>query len=398
MPPFSRRTFLAGSAAAAALSLGDPFRLFLALAENLPLPRELRKADRHGLLPFVGEGETPFQGVRGEGHDARRAFDLSTLEPGRMVTPTDHFFLRTDPPPGMPEGDFWPLASRALDTNPEQIFLAELREMAEPMGVHLLSCVKNGPEHHFGLASAAEWTGVPMRRLFERTRLPEEDWELLVEGYDHRIGIKVSPEPGASWIFRPNYLQRSGAFLATGMNGGPLPREHGGPLRLVVPGWQGYTWIKWVYTLVFVPAKHTAPTPHMAEYWPNLKRAGQERRLPRRASAFPRATVGRTAVPVRVEHWCHKRRHWARIVGAVWGGETPPPEIRIRVRPDDKFEPVDDYQPSRVPETSWALWSHTVRIKDPGRYAIQLGLDAEGESPKPVILDDFTRTFEIRFS
>ena len=30
------------------------------------------------------------------------------------------------------------------------------------------------------------------------------------------------------------------------MNGQPLPHEHGGPVRLVVPGWYGIAWVKWL--------------------------------------------------------------------------------------------------------------------------------------------------------
>jgi DMSO/TMAO reductase YedYZ molybdopterin-dependent catalytic subunit len=37
------------------------------------------------------------------------------------------------------------------------------------------------------------------------------------------------------------------------MNGEPLPREHGGPVRLVVPGWSGHNWIKWLRRITLAP-------------------------------------------------------------------------------------------------------------------------------------------------
>lgn len=40
------------------------------------------------------------------------------------------------------------------------------------------------------------------------------------------------------------------ALLCTHLNGGPLPREHGGPWRLLVPGGSCYTSVKWVDRMV----------------------------------------------------------------------------------------------------------------------------------------------------
>jgi len=388
----SRRSFLAASAAAASLALTDPLRLFAAAADGWPLPRILRKARLVGTLPFLDEGDTPFGKIVGEGLAARRAFDVSSLEADHLVTPNASFFLRTGLPDEMPDPAFWPLSARALRTGPEQIFPSDLHSMAGPMGVHLLSCVENGPRHRFGLIGAAEWTGIPMARLFERTRLPEDDCELLVEGYDRHYEAPPGPGPGASWIFRPGHLESSGAFLATGMNGETLPLEHGGPLRLVVPGWHGFTWIKWVHTLVFLPAGQTRPSPHMTEYAPAL---GYDGRPPRLARNFRPATLDRSALPVRIEHWRERRKSWVRIIGAVWGGASPAPELRIRLRPEDGFEKVDDYHPGDVPKTTWSLWSHTVRVKDPGRYRAELEVDSEEDPPRPRILADTARSFEI---
>jgi sulfane dehydrogenase subunit SoxC len=91
-----------------------------------------------------------------------------------------------------------------------------------------------------GLASCSEWTGVPMRLLLEE------------------VGVK----PGAAWLIAEGAdaarMQRSiplakgmdDMMLAYGQNGEALRPEQGYPLRLVVPGWEGATHVKWLQRVV----------------------------------------------------------------------------------------------------------------------------------------------------
>ena len=65
---------------------------------------------------------------------------------------------------------------------------------------------------------------------------------------------------GASWVLPIAALNSLGAFLAVRMNGEPLPPDHGMPVRLVVPGWYGCAWIKWVIAIRLVGADEPATT------------------------------------------------------------------------------------------------------------------------------------------
>src|SRR5437867_560877 len=69
---------------------------------------------------------------------------------------------------------------------------------------------------------------------------------IAVSGVDDLTQRSQTSVPGASWIFSRDDIERAAAFLATRMNGAPLPRDHGSPIRLVVPGWYGCACIKWV--------------------------------------------------------------------------------------------------------------------------------------------------------
>jgi len=79
--------------------------------------------------------------------------------------------------------------------------------------------------------SVAEWDGLSFAELVERLKLTKEATAVLVSGWDHEVSISGRSIPGASWVFPLEWVKTMGAFLATGMNGQPLPDDHGAAVR-----------------------------------------------------------------------------------------------------------------------------------------------------------------------
>jgi hypothetical protein len=98
----SRRRALGTMAAAGAASLFDPGSVLACLAAQQPCTSGGDQGTLLGTLPLSRSGapEQPF-GVRlgGRGLDARLVTDLSTLEPNRLITPSEKAFVRTEKPP-----------------------------------------------------------------------------------------------------------------------------------------------------------------------------------------------------------------------------------------------------------------------------------------------------------
>ena len=87
-----------------------------------------------------------------------------------------------------------------------------------------------------GLASCSEWTGVPLRMLLEEAGIkPEAQW-ILAEGAD------------ACLMQRSATLEKAleDGLVAYGQNGEALRPEQGYPIRLILPGWEGNTNVKWL--------------------------------------------------------------------------------------------------------------------------------------------------------
>jgi len=90
-----------------------------------------------------------------------------------------------------------------------------------------------------GLTSTSEWTGVALSTVLQEAGIqPEATW-VLAEGSD------------AAALTRSIPLSSSlkDALLCYAQNGEPLRPEQGYPLRLLIPGWEGNTCVKWLRRL-----------------------------------------------------------------------------------------------------------------------------------------------------
>ncbi len=95
-----------------------------------------------------------------------------------------------------------------------------------------------------GLMSTSEWTGVPLATVLSESGLkPDAVW-VLAEGSDAAAMTRSLPLTAVL----------KDALLCYAQNGEALRPEQGYPLRLVIPGWEGNTCIKWLRRLKLGPA------------------------------------------------------------------------------------------------------------------------------------------------
>jgi DMSO/TMAO reductase YedYZ molybdopterin-dependent catalytic subunit len=156
------------------------------------------------------------------------------------VTPNAEFY-RIDTSLQVPviDPDSWRLTITGMVENEVAITYAEL--LAKPLVEHFttLTCVSN--EVGGDLAGNARWLGYPIRELLAQAKpLPGADMVLSMSDNGWTAGTPLTA------LTDPNRE----AILAVGMNGEPLPIEHGFPVRMVVPGLYGYvSATKWVVNL-----------------------------------------------------------------------------------------------------------------------------------------------------
>ncbi|WP_353474635.1 sulfite dehydrogenase [Salipiger sp. H15] len=110
-------------------------------------------------------------------------------------------------------------------------------ECAANTGMEWAGAQLNGAQFTHGMIHNMEYTGVPLRTLLREAGLPatEGKW-VYVEGADASSNGRSIPMEKAL----------DDVLVAFKANGEALRKEHGYPVRLVVPGWEGNMWVKWL--------------------------------------------------------------------------------------------------------------------------------------------------------
>jgi DMSO/TMAO reductase YedYZ molybdopterin-dependent catalytic subunit len=206
-------------------------------------------------LPALAQGETVVtftdipETVRWETPPDRRLFDHRTLD--SVFTPKDKF--ATTQHYGHPDIDpaTFKLKVSGLVDRPKTLSLDELKKMGSTDLVAGFECSGNrGPLN--GLAGNGKWTGVPLKTVLDAAGVKAAAKEIVFFGADHgeeeiewrTQKFKLDQQYGRS-LSREKALSAE-PFLAYALNGEPLTKHQGSPLRLLVPGWYGMTNVKWL--------------------------------------------------------------------------------------------------------------------------------------------------------
>ncbi len=251
-----RRHLLVGSASAlAAINLATWTRgAFAQGAAVKPLPAYLGWKDGGSLTV----------------HSATTVETKRSVAGATLVTPAVHLYIRNNlPAPDaaiVAEPDAWTVAIEGV-RRPRSLSVAELKAMGAESLPMVLQCSGNGRGFFpskpsgtpwtVGAAGCVIWRGVPVRKvvaalggvLKDRRYMTGTGGETLPAGVDPKSVVVERSVPASAM---------ADALLAWEMNGAPIPLAHGGPLRLIVPGYTGVNNIKYVKRLAFTQAESDA--------------------------------------------------------------------------------------------------------------------------------------------
>ena len=178
------------------------------------------------------------------------------------ITPVDRFFVRSHVYTPRVDIGQWRLTVDGEVANALTLTMDDLRRLPSVELVSVLECAGNGRGFYepsvpglqwgHGAVGNGRWRGVRLADVLKRAGLKASARDVLFNGADVPIG--TMPDFARS-IPVAKALHPS-TLLAYEMNGETLPVEHGFPLRVVVPGWAGDSWIKWVTSISVLDREH----------------------------------------------------------------------------------------------------------------------------------------------
>lgn len=161
-----------------------------------------------------------------------------------------------------PDRPNWTIRIDGLVGRPREVSLKDLEGMKQEKRVSVLQCAGNGRSYYAakeklaggqwkngGLGNVV-WEGVPLRAFLDEQKVlpsPGAIW-LTAEGWDQPATPEGSDFAKSYSLSDPAL---NNAILALKMNGEPIPAVHGGPVRLIVPGYYGNMNVKYLTNLMF---------------------------------------------------------------------------------------------------------------------------------------------------
>jgi DMSO/TMAO reductase YedYZ molybdopterin-dependent catalytic subunit len=176
---------------------------------------------------------------------------LELMEPnGELIVPTERFFMRSNGPVPIIDPKTWSMSVTGCVDRPLHVDLDNLRTMPQRTLTAFLECAGNGRTRFAPVpggtpwgndaAGNAIWEGIPLHVVLDLAGIHADAVDVVCQGGDfpemqRGLPVSVACDPDT--------------LLVLHMNGEPLPVAHGGPVRLLVPGWAGIASTKWLVGL-----------------------------------------------------------------------------------------------------------------------------------------------------
>jgi DMSO/TMAO reductase YedYZ molybdopterin-dependent catalytic subunit len=263
-----------------------------------------------------------------------------------FITPNADFY-RIDTAITLPRPDLdgWRLRVKGDVDTPFEVSYAELMAMPQVEAPVTIACVSN----YVGgdLVGNAVWQGVPLGTLLDRAGVQSSGEQIVGRSLD---GFTVGFPTATA-------LDGRTALVAVGMNGVPLPREHGFPARLIIEGLYGYvSATKWLSSIELTGWDYDA-------YWIQLG-WGKE---------GPIKTQSRIDVP---RGQGKLQPGTVPVAGVAWAPDRGISRVEVQVDDDDW---ADAELGPGLSDATWRQWAYQWDAT-PGQHTLRVrATDGTGE-------------------
>ena len=344
----TRREILIGGLAAAGLGvLGIPEWALPALAQS------------ETVVPFTDIPDN----VRWDTPPDRRLLDVRTIN--GPFTPKDKF--ATTQHYGHPDVDpaTFKLKVSGLVDRPKALSLDDLKKMGSTELVAGFECSGNrGPVQ--GLCGNGKWSGVPLKTVLDSAGVKPSAREFVFFGADHgeeeiewrTQKFKLDQQFGRS-LNREKALSTE-PFLAWGLNGEPLTKHQGSPLRLLVPGWYGVANVKWLSEI------HVQEDAYLGKYQARWYRTLRGEMIDGEMKWVEKAVTHMNPKSFIARVTKDGSRH--KVLGVVLNDGSPLKIVEVKID-EGPWQPAT-MDPATKDKFGWKLFTYTWTGATPGAHTL----------------------------
>ena len=354
-----------------------------------------------GLIPAVlANTEEAFVIAGKDGLRVLNDHPLNAETPAHLlnddITPVERLFIRNNgiPPEGA-DADSWTLAMDGESAETTKSYtIAELKRRFENHTSQLiLECGGNGRAEYdppasgnqwtVGAVGCPEWNGVRLKDVLEDVGIKKDAVYIGYYGADTHLSRQPGKIPISRGVPVSKALEQE-SLIAWGMNGQPLHKMNGYPLRLVFGGWPGSTSGKWLQRVTIRNIIHDGPKMTGKSYRipcnpvaPGTKVADKDMCIIEAMPVKSLITSPRNGIKTPLQ------RPLA-LHGHAWAGDTAVAELHVSIDFGQTWRQAGLTPPAN--RLAWQNWDAEISFPEAGYYEVWArAVDTNGISQPMVI-------------
>ena len=286
------------------------------------------------------------------------------------LTPNSVFYIRNhfdSPAISDLQDTDWTIHVEGAIENPADISFSDLSKFPKRTLAVTLECAGNnrtdltpkvpGNQFESGAVSTAVWAGVSLSQVISSFEIDTDAVELLFEGADSG---KPEPEENTQHFQRSlpmTVATHPDTILAFEMNGEPIGVAHGGPLRLIVPGWYGMASVKWLQKITVLN------TPYEGYFQTHKYMFRSEENYERPVSVMRvKSLITSPSSGTNLKEFPHS------IGGFAWSGNAEIDTVEVSTDGGSTWNPANFVGPSD--KYSWRQWTFPWTNPNKGHYTL----------------------------
>ena len=304
------------------------------------------------------------------------------------LTPIDAFFVRQHlPRPSPIDPAAYRLTVNGMVSRQLQLTLDDLKRLPQFTVPATIECTGNGRSFYTpkvpgiqwgrGAIGNAEWRGPSVAAVLKLAGAASGAGFLESDGAD--TGVASTPDFIRSMPM--SKAMHPATILALTMNGQPIPDIHGGPVRLIVPGWDGTSFVKWVIRLSATAEQNKGFFMNPGYRYPKYA-------LPPGTPAKPAELEVIEGMPVKSsitapEDQAKVTLGTVAIRGFAWAGENAIERVEVSTDGGSRWRDADLSNP-KLPY-AWRLFKVDWKPDNPGYYTIMSRATDSAGRVQPIV-------------